>query len=323
VSSPSADVIEELARAARRETEQAHAEQAEYLAGFTGGAAASAGDRDDGAALEAARAVLADRSEPADRRIDVLSRLGDPVLRLPGGVDTLLRIAADSGDDAAVRQAAVGWLGVAAFEVERFTPYLTAYVDVLRRLLDDPVAGLREAAVTTLAAEHDEVVQQVLADGLEGDGPLPVERNRAIELLAEDDHLDTLPWLRELYTSAAEGDRASAVRYMAVHPAAEDDIAQILQDRAETTAVRQQGAAALRALAPERFDAVAKEIVLDPDDDPGVRADCLQSLRVADGGAAVYGDPEFLEEVRAVSEETGAPDVASLAQQTLDDAPPS
>jgi hypothetical protein len=318
VSSPSAGVIEELARAARRETEQAHAEQAGYLAGFTGD-----GERaGDGDALAAARAVLADPSEPADRRTEVLTRLGGQVVRSPDGVDTLLAIAADRADDPAVRRAAVGWLGVAAFEVARFTPYRTAYVDVLRSLIDDPVAELRDAAVTALAAEHDEVVQQALTDGLEGTGPLPVERGRAIELLAEDDHLDTLPWLRELYGSEEEGDRATAVRFMGVHRAAEDDVARILRDRTETTAVRQQGAAALRALAPERFDALAKEIVLDPDDDPDVRADCLQSLRVA-GGEAVYGDPEFLDGVRGVSEETAAGDVATLARRTLDDAPES
>ncbi len=316
--SPSAGVIEELVRAARRETEQAQAEHATYLAGLTGDAE-RAGDGDVPAA---ARARLADRSAPADRRTEVLTRLGAQVVRSPGGVDTLLAIADNRADDPAVRRAVVGWLGVAAFEVARFTPHRTAYVDVLRRMIADPVAELRDAAVTTLAAEHDEVVQQALTDGLDGPGPLPVERNRAIELLAEDDHLDTLPWLRELYTSAEEGDRATAVRFMGVHPAAEDDVARILRDRTETTAVRQQGAAALRALAPERFDALAKEIVLDTDDDPDLRADCLQSLR-GTGGDAVYGDPAFLDGVRAVSEESGDSDVASLARRTLDDAPES
>jgi hypothetical protein len=311
-TSPSAEVIEELTRAARREAEEAEAAQESYLAGFRSG---------DADPVEAARAVLVDHAEPAERRLEVLSRLGSAIARLPDGIDTLMEIAAEPADDPAVRQAATSWLGVAAFEVVRFRPHRTAYVDLLRSLISDPVPELRDTAVSTLAAEQDEVVQQVLLDGLEGRGSLPVERNRAIALLAEDDHLATLPWLRELYASAEEGDRATAVRFMGVHPAAEREIMRILQDRAETARVRQQGAAALRNIAPRRFEAVAKEIVLDPDDDPDVRAACLTALRLTDEGAAVYGDPDFLDGMRAVAAEPTGTDIAALAQDTLDDAP--
>jgi hypothetical protein len=313
VPSPSTEVIEELARAARREADQAQAEQEGYLAGF--------GDADE--AVEAARSVLADRAEPAERRLEVLRRIGGAIVRLPGGVDTLLEIAAEPDDDPAVRRAATSLLGVAAFEVVRFRPHRTAYVDLLRSLINDPVPELRDTAVSTLAAEQDEVVQQVLVDGLRGRGPLPVGRNRAIELLAEDDHLDTLPWLRQLYASTEEGDRAAAVRFMGAHPAAVDEVTQILQDRTETATVRRQGAAALRNIAPERFDAVAKEIVVDPSDDPAVRAGCLNSLRLPDDGAAVYNDPDFLDRIRTVAEESADNDVASLAQEILDNAPGS
>lgn len=135
--------------------------------------------------MEAARAMLADRAEPVERRLEVLSRIGGSIVRLPGGVDTLLEIAAEPDDDPDVRRAATSVLGAAAFEVARFRPHRTAYVDLLRSLISDPVPELRDTAVATLAAEHDEVVLQVLVDGLEGRGPLPVDRRRAIELLAE------------------------------------------------------------------------------------------------------------------------------------------
>ena len=115
----------------------------------------------------------------------------------------------------------------------------------------------------------------------------------------------------------------TALRLMGRHPAAADEIAQILQDGTETATVRLQGAAALRALAPERFAAAAKEIVLDPDDDPEVRAGCLDRLRLADHGAAVRGDPEFLRRLRTVADEATDSGVASLAQEILDDAPPA
>jgi HEAT repeat protein len=269
--------------------------------------------------VETARDLVSDQAEPAERRLEVLRRVGGSIARLPGGIDTLMEIAAEPHDDPAVRRAATSLLGEAASETARFRPHRTAYVDLLRSLISDPVPELRDSAVTTLAAEQDEVVQQVLVDGLQGRVPLPVERNRAIELLAEDDRQDTLPWLRQLYASTQEGNRVTAVRLMGMHPAAEDEIARILQEGTETTTVRLQGAAALRTLAPERFAAVAKEIVLDPDDDTDVRAGCLDSLRFSDEGAAVHRDLDFLRRLRTVAEE--ATGVASLAQETLDDAP--
>jgi hypothetical protein len=248
-------------------------------------------------AVEAARAVVADRAEPPERRLEVLSRSGGSIVGLPGGIDTLLEIAAEPHDDPAVRRAATGLLGVAAAETDRFRPHRTAYVDLLRSLISDPVPELRHTAVTTLAAQQDEVVQQVLLDGLQGRGPLPVGRHRALELLAQQ-------------AGAQEGNHATA----------EDGFARILQDRTATVTARLQGATELRTLAPARFAAAAKEIALDPDDDPDVRAGCLNSLRAATDGSAVHGDPDFLEGLRTVAEEATGTELAVLARETLDEA---
>jgi hypothetical protein len=126
--------------------------------------------------------------------------------------------------------------------------------------------------VGILAGQHDPEVQQVLLKGLKQTKTLPVERERAIQLLAEDDHLDNLPWLKELFESNSEGARQEAVRLMGSYPDAAEALETILRDKAETSEVRQQSAASLRNVAPERFETVAKEIAADTTEHPDVRA---------------------------------------------------
>jgi len=65
------------------------------------------------------------------------------------------------------------------------------------------------------AVRRDPVVQQTLLGGLWGAGPLPVDRMRTIQLLAEDNHPDTLQWLAELYRSDSEDARQDAGRLLA------------------------------------------------------------------------------------------------------------
>jgi len=267
--------------------------------------------------------VLADRSQPDGERIELMRRLGASLSRDSAYIEALLTIVTDRDDSPDVRTAALHLLGSASFQVLRFRPHRTAYLDALRELIDDPVPALRHTAVSVLARENDDAVQQVLLDGLRGDRPLPVDRAQAIELLAEDDHLDNLPLLQEFYRSDDEGDRVSAVRYMGSYPAAQDDLESVLRDKRESASVRQQSAASLRFLAPERLEAVAKEISVDTDDDPAVRAACLQTLTHLGDATTVYGDADFVNKVAEVGRGDAAPQVAKAARDLVEQQPDS
>lgn len=231
--------------------------------------------------------VLRDKSQPVQTRLEAMAHLGLPVAGFDETVEALLAIVEDSADDGTIRFAALRILGSAAFQVVRFRPHEQAYQRALRNLVDDAEPRLRDVAVEILALRHDPEVQQVLVAGLERTRPLPVERARAIQLLADDEHLDNLPWLQELYESGVEDARQEAVRLMGSYPAATEQLESILRDKSEAVAVRQRSVASLRNLAPDRFEAVANDIAADSGDDPDIRAMSAHALQhLGAGGLA-------------------------------------
>jgi hypothetical protein len=319
---------EDLAEQLQRQVGEARTAHAQYLAELAATAAASRaarssrgervlGDEDEDPAMT----VLTDTSLPEETRVEVLRRLASSLSRRDEFIEALLAIVRDRSDSAAVREVALRVLGSAAFQVDRFVPHQQAYEDALHDLVADPVPALREAAVGILAQRHDPVVQETLLRGLRGEGPLPVERERAILLLAEDDHLDNLPWLQELYGSGSEDAREQAVRFMGSYPAARTTLEGVLRDKRESTGVRQQSGAALRYLAPDRFEAVAKEISTDTSDDPAVRTASLRALQHLGNTARVYADTDFVARVRDVSSDESAPQVAEVARELLEQGP--
>jgi hypothetical protein len=316
---------EDLAEKLQRELSEAQAAHSRYLSDLEATAAATGSSRGEdlgaGAAEEPAMTVLTDRSLPEETRVEVLRRLGASISRRAEYIEALLAIVKDRADSPGVREAALQVLGSAAFQVVRFRPHQQAYDDALHDLVADPVPALREAAVGLLAQRHDPVVQETLLQGLRGDGPLPVEREQAILLLAEDDHLDNLPWLQELYRSGSESAREQAVRYMGSYPDARGPLEGVLRDKGESASVRQQSGASLRHLAPVRFDAIAKEISTDATDDPEVRTALLSALQHLGDTTRVYADDEFVNRMREVSRDESAPQVAQVARDLLEQGP--
>lgn len=323
----SEQAAENLAEKLQREVSEAQSAHSQYLSELAATAAASRAVRSPTEEVhpeseeEPAMTVLTDTSLPEETRVEVLGRLASSISRRGDYIEALLAIVKDRNDSAAVRETALRVLGSAAFQVDRFTPHQQEYDDALHDLVADPVPTLREAAVGILAQRHDPVVQETLLQGLRGEGPLPVERERAILLLAEDDHLDNLPWLQELFRSGSEDARAEAVRFMGSYTAAQSTLEGVLRDKSESTGVRQQSGASLRYLAPDRFEEVAKEISTDATDDPEVRTASLRALQHLGNTARVYADTEFVNRVRNVGSDESAPELAEVARDLLEQGP--
>jgi HEAT repeat protein len=265
--------------------------------------------------------VLRDRSLPADTRVDALWRMAARLSRRDHDIEALLALVQDGDDDGALRLAVLQVLASAAFQVARFAPHEQAYEQALRNLVSDADAGVREAAVDTLAVRHDPEVQQVLLAGLKGDGPLPVSKERAILLLGEDDHLDNLPWLEQLYAGGSDDLRQEAVRLMSAYPAARSTLERILRDKDEATQVRQQSAASLRNVAPEQFEDVAKEVATDTTDYAEIRTLSLRTLTHLADSDRVRGDADFLARLEQVSTEDADSPVAEQARALIDRPP--
>jgi HEAT repeat protein len=320
----SEQAAERLEEQMRRQVGEARAAHSQYLSDLAATAAASRATRRGAESFrseadeEPAMAVLTDTALPAESRVEVLRRLGSSLSRRAEYIEALIAIVKDRDDSAAVREAALQVLGSAAFQVMRFRPHQQSYEDALHDLLNDPVPALRETAVNILAQQHDRIAQEALLAGLRNDGPLPVDRERAILLLAEDDHLDNLPWLEELYRSGSASAREQAVRFMGSYPDAGATLEGVLRDKNETASVRQQSAASLRYLAPDRFEAVAKEIAADATDDPEVRTACLAALQHLGDPARVYADTDFVSRMQDVGNDESAPQLAQVARDFLE-----
>jgi hypothetical protein len=331
---------EDLAQQMREQLRQAQEAHARYLSELEQTASGSRARRAaaGGAAAEDRRAtagedrtgipeddpamiVLTDTSLPTGSRVGVLRRLASSLSRRPESIQALLRIARDRDDDPAVRDEALRVLGSAAFQVARFAPYRQDYQDALHDLIDDPVPALREQAVTVLAQEHDRVVQEALLAGLRGERELPVEREGAILLLAEDDHLDNLPWLQQLYRSGSADAREQAVRFMGSYPEARAMLEEILRDKGEASGVRQQSAASLRSLDPDRFEQVAKQVATDGADYPEIRVASLTALRHLGDPERVRADSAFADRVRELRADASSAEVAQAARDFLQQGP--
>jgi hypothetical protein len=312
-------MAEEAAERLKRELEAAldarEARQDEFASELAATASSSAAASTD---EEPVLTVLADKSLPAETRVDTLWRMAARLSRRDHYIEALLALVQDGDDDRAVRLAALQVLASAAFQVARFAAHQQAYEQALRNLVSDEDASVREAAVDTLAVRHDPEVQQVLLAGLTGDGPLPVARERAILLLGEDDHLDNLPWLEELYADGSDDLRQEAVRLMSAYPAARSTLERILRDKDEATQVRQQSAASLHNVAPELFNYVAKEVATDATDYDEIRTVSLRTLTYLAAGNRVSEDPDFLARLEELSTQDAQSPVAEHARALID-----
>jgi HEAT repeat protein len=320
-------MAEEAAEQLKRELEAAldarETRQEEYASELAATASASRADSTGEVASDEdpLLTVLEDKTLAPDTRVEALQRMGARITRRDHFIEVLLAIVKDRDDDGAVRSVALQLLGSAAFQVARFAPHAQAYEQALRDLVSDEETAVREAAVDTLAVRHDPEVQQILRAGLQGDGPLPVSRERAIQLLGEDDHLDNLPLLEELYENGSDDLRQEAVRLMSTYPAARETLERVLRDKDEATQVRQQSAASLHNIAPEHFEDVAKEVATDTTDYAEIRTVSLLSLQHLADSDRVHGDDDFLRRLREVSTEDSQSPVAEHAR-TLIEQPP-
>ncbi|WP_448624137.1 HEAT repeat domain-containing protein [Geodermatophilus sp. URMC 64] len=313
--------VESLADELRREVSEAQESRTQYLSGLRSAAGPRTLSGEESVDSDPVLRVLTDRGQPEEDRLELLRRLASTLGRRDDYIDGLLTVVRDSDDAPAVRQAALRVLAAAAFQVERFAPHQQPYEDALHDLVGDPDPGMRDRAVSILAQRHDPVVQESLLAGLRGDRPLPVDRERAVRLLAEDDHVDVLPLLQDMYREGSPDAKQEAVRFMGSYPDARETLEGILRDKSESPEVRQQSAASLRYLAPETYEATAKEIATDTDDDPDVRTASLTALQHLGDPERVYGDADFVGRVEAISQEESTSQVTQVARELLDRRP--
>ncbi|WP_345801337.1 HEAT repeat domain-containing protein [Microbacterium sp. AZCO] len=218
----------------------------------------------------------------------------------------LLDILADESSTPDIQLTALERLGAATFQPVRFAPFHAEYIDRLRDLALSPDKRVRHMALDRLTLENDEVGQQLLREGLEGMRKPLVPAATAARFLARDEHGDAAPLFRELAQSGSGRVREEALRALAADPESVDLLASISADKTERTAVRELAAMSLKAASPTRFADVARDLVLDDDEDDTLRTTALSAVAFTPEAAAAVDDADFREGLDRVKDATSS-----------------
>ena len=145
-------------------------------------------------------------------------------------------------------------------------------------MVDDADPELRQRALGILAREKDGYAQKRLLEGLRNKEAL-VPPEKALQLLAYDVHAEAYPVAREiLQNPPSPTPKREALRLLAADASSAPTFERILRDKGESAEIRQVGAAALHALKPERLQAHAREVLMDPSEPAEIQAMFLTAL---------------------------------------------
>jgi HEAT repeat protein len=104
-----------------------------------------------------------------------------------------------------------------------------------------------------------------------------------------------------------------AIRLLAADPSSRPLLLTIMQDKGGSGDVRRVAAIALQSLAPDQFEAAARPIVLDEDEDEQLRALAVNALAHF-GDPATFGqDDELVRRVEELGAESDSPEVREAA----------
>jgi hypothetical protein len=269
----------------------------EPAASLEAAAAAGTGPPDD-EDLEAAAAVLG--QDDADPRLqsEALKLISLNIEARPDLIDRLLELLGDDDVPTELRGEILDRLVEISFRLPLFPAKRPDYLATLRSIIGVRDTRLRRRVIGILAREKDEYVQRRLIDGLEHRSRALVPAAKAIQFLGYDLHAEHFPLLRRIVERPPNrAAKREAVRLLAADPASVELLVGILRDKRESTEVRKGSATALQALAPDRFEAEARRIVLDDDEDEQLRAVCISALAFFTEPAALRQDDQLTRRV--------------------------
>jgi HEAT repeats len=267
-------------------------------------AAAALQDDDD---LSAAVDVLRGRAADLELQTAALQVININIEARPELIDTLLELLRDATVPADLRRAILNVLQQISFRMVLFPGKRPDYLATLRSIIEDPDAQLRRRAIGILAREQDEYVQRRLIEGLEQRSRALVPAAKAIQFLGYDIHAEYFPMLRRIIEQPpSRAAKREAVRLLSADPASTDLLVALLNDKHEDPEVRRTAAVALQSLAPDRFEAQARRIVLDDDEDDELRAVSISALTQFANPAALRQDDQLNRRIEQLRAESGS-----------------
>lgn len=235
-----------------------------------------------------------------------------------GDIGAMIATLRDPAADPAARLNAIDAIGAARFMGPQFAPYEEQYRDALRQVATDPNEQVRRRALEVLALEGDGFARDLLVESLRGPDQTLVSDAKAIQLLGHDAHGDYAPLVRDMIERGVDDAAlAEGLRLLASDPASAEMFQTLLSDRSAPRFVRKLAAKGLQVVKPEAFEAAAREIVADDDEDDDLRAAILSALGHAGDQAAARADPDFAARVGEVAESTPSENLRETAQQFI------
>jgi HEAT repeat protein len=179
----------------------------------------------------------------------------------------------DTARNAREREDALWRLQAGTFLVAQFAQYRPRYIQALQLAATDADQTLRHAAFDVLANNKDDFARRKLTEGLQDPEKALVSPAVALGLLARDDHGAATSLARSFLSADSDpATRAQAVRVLSADPASTSLLAERMGDKNEFREVRRASAVALRSLDPDRFRALAQNILADHNDFQEIKA---------------------------------------------------
>jgi HEAT repeat protein len=242
--------------------------------------------------------IVRDKKQHVDVRIAALNQISFKVGEQINLIELMFAILKDTGEPGELRRAALRVLQQAAFTSSLFQSKRPEFLDVLRQIVDDPDPEIRVRVIEELAKEKDDYVQQRLIEGLNDKKKALVPPEKAIQFLGYDIHSEYFPILKDVVADPPnQAAKVEAVRLLGADADSKDLLTEIVQDKSEKSEVRQVGAAALQALAPEEFEAHAKQIVMDDSDFNEIKSVVINAVTHFPEKNGITDDKEFVSKV--------------------------
>jgi hypothetical protein len=256
-------------------------------------------------------ATIKDTGQRRAARLEAIDAASPDAVDKPSVMKALLSVLTDAADDDAVRRAALSSLRENSFHAVEFRRYRADFQAALRSAATDDDRELREQALDVLALHGDDYAQRLLVDGLRDPQGALVEPQRALQMIGYDVHAEHYGLLRDIAETTKQRTlRRTALRLLAADSSAADLFARIAADKSEDPEARATSAIALASLAPNDFARVARDVVLDDDDDDRVRATVVNAIAHGAGAA----DRRVNAKVRSMASGRGSGALAAAAK---------
>ncbi|WP_158810409.1 hypothetical protein [Beijerinckia sp. L45] len=234
---------------------------------------------------------------------------------VPKLIESLRNVQAPATD----RRASLHALQAARFQGERFAPYRADFLAALRAIVHpDSDPQLRLDAIEELASEKDFGIQDLLRRGLQDPQSALVPPAKALQFLSLDDHADAADLALETFHNSDDlTTKEAALRVLAIAPKSQDLFEELIKDKSQPRTLRALSATGLNLLNPQRFSAMARDLIFDGSDFDDIRATSIGALTNAPDQTTLRADAPLVDQIKRLEDRSGAGVLQSAASLFL------